>query len=97
MGKCESMIFFGELSRHPDEKQEFQKKKMEIAALETAAAKIELDFIGSEVAFSRGILSLNKHVEARKFCFESFPKMLVRVADFVEWHQNVSRGKKRKS
>jgi len=31
------------LSRHPGEKQDFQEKKREIAALETAAAKIELD------------------------------------------------------
>jgi len=43
MIKCESVFFCGELSRHPDEKQESQAKKREIAALETAAAKIELD------------------------------------------------------
>jgi len=37
------VFFCGELSRDPDEKQEFQGKKGEIAALETATAKIELD------------------------------------------------------
>jgi len=31
------------LSWHPDEKQDFQENKREIAALEKAAAKIELD------------------------------------------------------
>ena len=49
MAKCESMLFCGKLSRHP--------------ALETAAAKMELDLKGSKLAFSWGNLSLNKHVE----------------------------------
>jgi len=43
VAKCESVFFCGELSWQPHEKQEFQEKKREIAALETAAAKIELD------------------------------------------------------
>ena len=71
MAKCESMFFFEELSRHPDEKQEFQKTKRETEALETAAAKIELDLKGSEVTSSRGNLSLNKHVE--EILFGKFP------------------------
>ena len=39
--------------------QEFQKEKREIAAFETAAAKIELDLKGREVAFSQENGSLN--------------------------------------
>ena len=100
------MLFCGELSRHP--------------ALETTAAKIELDLKGSKVAFSRGNLSLNKHVEEiffGKFPYEyvqyvlnsfiDFPSLMIfktakdkilllgaALQVFVEWHQNVSRGKK---
>ena len=45
--KCETGFFVGELSRHRDEKQEFQRKKGNIlAALGTAPAKIELDLKG---------------------------------------------------
>ena len=61
----------GELSRHPDEKQEFQDKKREMAALETAAAKIELDLKGREAAFSQVNSSLSKHVE--ETLLEEFP------------------------
>lgn len=57
------MYFCREFSRHPDEKQKFQDKKREIAALETAAAKTELDLKGRETAFSRVSTSLSKHVE----------------------------------
>ena len=74
MAKCESVFFCGELSRHPDEKQEFQpeEKKREIAALEMAAAKIELDLKGCKVAFSRVLNnSLNKHIE--EILLEEFP------------------------
>jgi len=39
VAKCESAFFCGELSWHPDEKQEFQEKKREIAALETPPPK----------------------------------------------------------
>ena len=63
MEKCESVYFCRELSRHPDEKQKFQDKNSEIAALKTAAAKTELDLKGREAAFSRVSSSLSKHVE----------------------------------
>lgn len=63
MAKCESVYFCRELSRHPDEKQKFQDKNSEIAALKTAAAKTELDLKGREAAFSRVSSSLSKHVE----------------------------------
>ena len=41
----------------------FRTKKGKIAALETAAAKTELDLKGREAAFSRVRTSLSKHVE----------------------------------
>ena len=56
MAKCESMFFYGELSRHADEKQENQEKKRELAAL-------QLDLKGGEAAFSQVNNCLNKHVE----------------------------------
>jgi len=43
VAKCESVFFCGELSWHPDENRSSRRKKREIAALETAGAKIELD------------------------------------------------------
>ena len=63
MAKCESVYFCRELSWHPYEKEKFQDKKGEIAALETAAARTVLDFKGREAAFSRVSSSLSKHVE----------------------------------
>ena len=46
IAKCETVFFGGELSRHPDEKQEFQRKKGKCTGRETAPAKIELDLKG---------------------------------------------------
>ena len=72
----------------------FRTKKREIAALETAAAKIELDLKGREAAFSRVNSSLNKHIE--ETLLEEFPHEYVQnnSKNWLKLQQDIAYVKK---
>ena len=51
MEKCESVFFYGELTRHPEEKMKLQEQMNKIKALETSAAKLEQERRSRETGF----------------------------------------------
>ena len=72
----------------------FRTKKREIAALQTAAAKIELDLKGREAAFSRVNSSLSKHLE--ETLLEEFPHEYVQnnSKNWLKLQQDIAYVKK---
>ena len=63
MKKCLSAFHCGDLTKHYDEKAQFQEKKKEISKLKTKLAKLEQEYAGRKVAFTRVHESVNKDVE----------------------------------
>lgn len=74
--KCESAFLCGDLSKHPDQKLDFQEKKCAITTLETSIKKISQELEARQTAYSRVTNSVNKSFE--DILVEEFPD------DYVE-------------
>ncbi|CAB4040533.1 Hypothetical predicted protein [Paramuricea clavata] len=61
--KCESSLLCGLLSKHPDEKKQFDEKKRAVAARETSLKKLQQELTSRQNSFYRVNNSVNMNIE----------------------------------
>jgi hypothetical protein len=61
--KCDSSFVCGMLSKHPEEKKQFDERKRSISALETSLKKLQQELASRETAFHRVNNSVDMNIE----------------------------------
>ena len=70
--KCDSSYVCGMLSKHPDEKKQFDERKRSIFALETSLKKLQQELASRQTAFHRVKNSVDMNIE--NMLIEEYPE-----------------------